>query len=266
MGAQGGRCAAPGYVGTPRSKHIDVDDDEGRKMMESIQSEINPVSIMTRQLDRENNADMVVTKSLSRATVDKRMSRIPTVFLVSLIKKIEAASEESKMCQMDQVKQESLGRRLKRLGMESKRMEGDGNCQFRSIAFNLFGSQEHHAVSRKAAVAHMKKHSDFFSMFFDGPADFKAYLRDMARSRTWGDELTLRAVVEAYGCVMHVITSEPANWYLVYKPESTGDRDPTVARSPKGRVLPRIGKDVFLSYVSPIHYDAIVARPNLAKE
>lgn len=134
-------------------------------------------------------------------------------------------------------------------------MAGDGNCQFRSLAFNLFGSQSYHAVVRKAAVEHMRKHADFFELFFDG--EFDDYLKGMAINRTWGDELTLRAIVEAYGCVAHVLTSEPSNWYLVYHPEST-EIDDNIATAPKGLSLPPVGKEVFVSYISPIHYNAIV--------
>lgn len=92
--------------------------------------------------------------------------------------------------------------------------------QFRALADQLLGSQEHHAITRAAAVAHMHASADYFGMFFEGPAEFKAYLKAMGRSRTWGDELTLRAAVEAFGCVAHVVTSEEQNWYLVYTPEA----------------------------------------------
>ena len=40
----------------------------------------------------------------------------------------------------------------------------------------------------------------------------------MRRSKTWGNELTLRAVADALGCVVHVVTSNEANWYLQYVP------------------------------------------------
>merc|ERR1712217_148086 len=110
----------------------------------------------------------------------------------------------------------------------------------------------------RSAVEHMKRNSDFFHVFFEHEKEFQEYLSKMKRNRTWGDELTLRAAVEAYGCVAHVITSEPSNWYLVYQPEC--ERDPKVAQRPKGTQLPPVGKLVFLSYISPIHYNAIVAR------
>ncbi|CAM9405351.1 unnamed protein product, partial [Heterosigma akashiwo] len=40
----------------------------------------------------------------------------------------------------------------------------------------------------------------------------------MRKSRTWGDELTLRAVAEEYGVRVHVMTSTEENWYLHYDP------------------------------------------------
>ncbi|KAJ1444589.1 hypothetical protein M885DRAFT_552551 [Pelagophyceae sp. CCMP2097] len=163
-----------------------------------------------------------------------------------------------------------LEARLRDLGLGSHIMDGDGNCQFRSLAFNFFGSQRHHLFVRQAAVEHMRLHADFFGMFFDGQPELDRYLEGMSRPRTWGDELTLRASVEAYGCVAHLVTSEPANWYLVYQ----ADVDPVDASAsnaaaasaavqptpPPGLRNPPRSKDVFLSYVSPIHYNAVVCR------
>ena len=153
--------------------------------------------------------------------------------------------------------QSNLERRLDSLGLSTLEMEGDGNCQFRALADQLFGHQKHHAVTRQAAVEQMRRNADFFGMYFEDALEFAAYLKDMARSRTWGDELTLRAAVEAYGCSAHVITSEPANWYLVYQPESEPLRSLPL---PKDAAAPRCGKEVFISYISPIHYNAVQAR------
>jgi len=154
----------------------------------------------------------------------------------------------------------SLSKRLDTFGMKVLECEADGNCQFRSMAFNLFGNQADHAALRKAAVAHMRKHHEFFSIFFESKSAFKYYLKKMARLGTWGDELTLRAVVEAYACEAHVLTTESANWHLVYLPENTNPRDLKIAACPKGKKLPRERKLIFLSYISPLHYDAVVAR------
>uniref|UniRef100_A0A6T8AMC3 OTU domain-containing protein n=1 Tax=Prymnesium polylepis TaxID=72548 RepID=A0A6T8AMC3_9EUKA len=186
----------------------------------------------------------------------KRMSRFDTQDRKEMIKGIEAMSSNDST----ELPPKGLDARLATLGLQMEIMEGDGNCQFRAAAFNLFGAQSHHAVVRQSAVAQMKKHSDFFGIYFEGPDEFKRYVREMSRSRTWGDELTLRAIVEAYGCEAHVITSEEANWYLAYSPETEEERDAAVAFCPKGHAMPRPRKQIFLSYISPIHYNAVCAQ------
>jgi hypothetical protein len=42
-------------------------------------------------------------------------------------------------------------RRLAKLQLDMHVVRGDGNCQFRSVSFNLFGSQDYHLVVRKKA-------------------------------------------------------------------------------------------------------------------
>ena len=74
-----------------------------------------------------------------------------------------------------------LEKRLRAIGMQMCVMEGDGNCQFRSMAFNLFGSQSHHRIVRHAACGHMQEHADFYSIFFDGSVQFNSYLANMRR-------------------------------------------------------------------------------------
>ncbi|CAE7423467.1 OTU11 [Symbiodinium natans] len=194
--------------------------------------------------------------SFQKMATSLRMSRMGTMKREQMIQEVAAAAPEQGL------KGASLETRLATFGMQMLEMEGDGNCQFRSMAFNLFGQQDYHASPRQAAVRHMKKHSDFFGVFFEDQAEFSRYLQNMARNGTWGDELTLRAVVEAYGCIAHVVTSEPANWHLVYEPEGPDAPDLDVAVCPKGMGLPKSRKRIFLSYISPIHYNAIISRPH----
>ena len=46
----------------------------------------------------------------------------------------------------------------------------------------------------------------------------------MSMSRTWGDELTLRACSDSFQVPIHVVQSTVDNWYLVYEPSEAGDR------------------------------------------
>ena len=189
-----------------------------------------------------------------------RMSRMSFGSRGMLVKKLEAASKGNLPRQPGGHAAVLLDR-LAGLGLASVEMDGDGNCQFRALADQLLGSQRHHEIVRAAAVAHMRAAADYFGMFFETADEFHDYLTDMGHSCTWGDELTLRAAVEAFGCVAHVVTSEPSNWYLVYTPEAPPPDEvcALVGQRCRGskRPQPPSGKEVFINYISPIHYNAV---------
>ena len=124
--------------------------------------------------------------------------------------------------------------------MRSVSVGDDGNCQFRSLSLQLYGDEGFHGSVRTAAVEHMRCEAAFFGAMFER-GEFETYVEDMANPKTWGDELTLRAVADALGCAVHVVTSNEANWYLQYTPTDE---------------LP-VRKHLFLTYVAPVHYDAL---------
>ena len=147
-----------------------------------------------------------------------------------------------------------LRQRVDFAGVKVVHMEDDGNCQFRSLAHELYGSQEHHGVVRRRVVEWMTARRDEYSFFVGDDAEFSEYLEKMAKSRTWGDEPSLRAACDAYGCVVHVVTTEHENWLMNYSPASlsfSGDY-------PLDCDLPPGTRECFLAYVSPIHYNVIV--------
>lgn len=53
-----------------------------------------------------------------------------------------------------------------------------------------------------------------------------------------------RAACEALGVVINVVTSDPENWFLRYVPAHS-----------------LVKREIFLSYVSPVHYNSIRRRP-----
>ena len=136
-----------------------------------------------------------------------------------------------------------LEARLARLGFGLAVMKDDGNCQFRALSHQLFGTQAHHKEVRAEAVAHIRANEEVFAPFFTG-GEMVRYLAAMGRDRTWGDELTLRAVCDSFGVVLYIVQSTQENWLLTYEPEG---------RSSKRRSSKRL----FLTYLSPVHYNAI---------
>lgn len=132
--------------------------------------------------------------------------------------------------------------RLKSLSLEIDSQAGDGNCQFRALSVGLYGKPDYYKNIRREAISYIKRNSKDFQAFLG--EDFKDWTKQMSRDGVWGDELTLRASCEAYGVVVNVVTSDESNWFLRYIPEST-----------------LIKHELFLSYIAPVHYDAIKRRP-----
>jgi len=87
-----------------------------------------------------------------------------------------------------------LKQRLSYYGLHMLQVGGDGNCQFRSASQQLFGTEAHHGYVRQQAVEYMRSHKALFSGFCADAVEFERYLARIARDRTWGDELTLRAI------------------------------------------------------------------------
>jgi len=134
--------------------------------------------------------------------------------------------------------EERLAERLSRLGLQEVEQVGDGNCQFRAISHQLYDTPSWHVLVRRKVVAQMKQDSDYYRGFL--AEEFESYAEEMSRTGTWGDELTLRAAADCLGITIHVVTSDPENWYIVYEP--------------KERLLE---KEAFLSYIAPIHFNSI---------
>ena len=134
-----------------------------------------------------------------------------------------------------------LHQRLSFRRLEIVDIPSDGNCQFRALSFELFGSEEHHLKIRTVAVAWLAEHGATYSGFIGDEADWWAYLGRMRDPGEWGDELTLRAVSDAYGVIVHLVTSERDYFNILYEPKE--------ARPPH--------RHVFLAYVAPVHYNAV---------
>ena len=137
-----------------------------------------------------------------------------------------------------------LEERLAFLKLRTIESKDDGNCQFRSISRELYGSEKHHFAVRTAVAAHMRTNRVLFEPYVGDASDFDRYMQSMDMNKTWGDELTLRAAADAFGVEIHVITTDKEHYLLQY--------DPDASKSPR---------KLFLSYVSPIHYNTV--QPNI---
>jgi hypothetical protein len=144
-----------------------------------------------------------------------------------------------------------LEQRLENAGLVRLKMDSDGNCQFRSVAQELYGSPHRHKEVRDACVDYIGRNPDQFSIFFETGHQFESYRTKMKRDRVWGDEITLRAISDIYQTRIHLLTSDKGAFYHVYQPEAglPGAFSPGANK--------HVGKNIFLVYFNRCHYDVL---------
>uniref|UniRef100_A0A7N2R3F2 OTU domain-containing protein n=1 Tax=Quercus lobata TaxID=97700 RepID=A0A7N2R3F2_QUELO len=89
---------------------------------------------------------------------------------------------------------ERLSERLVTYGLAELQMEGDGNCQFRAVADQLFRNPDYHKHVRKQVIKQLKH----FRKFYEGyvPEKYRSYIKKMKKSGEWGDHITLQAAAD----------------------------------------------------------------------
>ena len=132
-----------------------------------------------------------------------------------------------------------LRRRLDGLGLRENEVDGDGNCQFRAIADQLYGSSDRYAEVRANIVEHIRSNSSRYSAFV--PESYDAYIENMGRDGTWGDHVTLHAASNVYDLEIRVYTSYDGNWEQVIRPTNNGN-------------IPRA---IQLSFYAELHYNSV---------
>ncbi|XP_022550839.2 OVARIAN TUMOR DOMAIN-containing deubiquitinating enzyme 11 isoform X1 [Brassica napus] len=99
-----------------------------------------------------------------------------------------------------------LSVRLATYGLAELQMQGDGNCQFRALADQLFGNPDYHKHVRKHIVKQLKEQRKLYEGYV--PMKYRHYTRKMKKSGEWGDHVTLQAAADRHNC-----SSKPRSAY-----------------------------------------------------
>lgn len=110
-------------------------------------------------------------------------------------------------------------------GLVRKEIPKDGACLFRAFSEQIYGTQEHHAKTRKICIDTIRDNEEDFKGFIhDIPFDH--YLEVMSKPYTWGGHLELTALSKAYSVnfkvyktpnqIININTTYPRTLQLCY--------------------------------------------------
>ncbi|CAK0846631.1 unnamed protein product [Prorocentrum cordatum] len=149
---------------------------------------------------------------------------------------------------------EILAPRLRERGLVRLETEPLGNCQFLAVARSA-GLADSHESLREQACDYMSTLKDMF-MGFAGvdDLDYDAYVADMRKDGTWGDELTLTALAHLLMRPIFVIsdTTDPAYVLEALPPAAVSRR--------------AWGPEIWVVHQGERHYEATAPAPAPASE
>ena len=111
---------------------------------------------------------------------------------------------------------------LKKRGFEMIEQEGDGNCLFRAVSLQVYGSSDNHAEVRERCIDYMAQNEEHFSDFIAASSDdemiiphdkkymsaFQAYIVRKRISGVHGNHTEIQALSELFNRPVEVYTPE----------------------------------------------------------
>ena len=109
-------------------------------------------------------------------------------------------------------KELAIIRKLYSKGQNVKKMEEDGNCQFRAISDQLYGEMYHNEI-REICTEYLLIEQDYFKDFTTIPNNFGSYVQNMKKKGIWGGNIELQALSEIYNIKIEIYVwdDEPIN-------------------------------------------------------
>ncbi|XP_044482419.1 OVARIAN TUMOR DOMAIN-containing deubiquitinating enzyme 12-like isoform X2 [Mangifera indica] len=164
--------------------------------------------------------------------VGKRLNRmVPVPHVPRINREIPSIDEAT-------LDHQRLLERLQVYDLVERKVQGDGNCQFRALSDQIYRTPEHHEFVRHQVVNQLKSYLEIYEGYV--PMAYGDYLEKMSKSGEWGDHVTLQAAADLYGVKIFVITSFKDTCYIEILPD-----------------VERSNRVIYLSFWAEVHYNSI---------
>ena len=139
-----------------------------------------------------------------------------------------------------------LTERLRLIGLIPHDVGGSGDCFFKSVSHQLYGTADLHLEIRMAGISHLQNYPELYIESISDDS-WNNYIQHMSKQGTWCDNIIMQAVANACNCVIHITQSN------IHSPEGT---ILTPVAEQEGR------KTIFIGYINELHYVSTMTDKN----
>ena len=139
-----------------------------------------------------------------------------------------------------------LSQRLAQIGLIPHDVGGSGDCSFKSVSHQLYGTADLHVEVRIAGISHLHNYPE---LYIESISDdtWENYIKQMSIPGTWCDHLIIQAVANAFNCVIHIT-------------ESNANSLQATIITPV--LQQEIQQTIFIGYINDLHYVSTVTHSN----
>lgn len=142
-----------------------------------------------------------------------------------------------------------LSDKLKHISLMPYDVGGSGDCFFRSVSHQLYGTADLHFQIHLSGIAHLNNHPE---LYVESTVDdtWENYVKQMSNSGTWCDNVIIQAVANSHNCVIHITESD------FNKPDGTIIYPASTTYREKKQIV------IFIGYINGFHYVSTVPLSN----
>ena len=140
--------------------------------------------------------------------------------------------------------------RLSELGRTAIETGGGGDCFFRSVSHQVYGSPNDHFYVRSLGIQHLTHHPELF-IESNTEYSWQTYLNNMKQQGTWADGIIIQAVANALNLTINII-------------ESNTNFSPVTVINPIN--TERDSRNIYIGHIGELHYVSTEVKSNLNPE
>ena len=163
-------------------------------------------------------------------------------------KTIHTSNNDSSVT-LSQTQEEKFKEIMRKNNFEIREVRGDGNCLFRAVSDQIYGSDSHYEIVRQRCMDYLKVQKKYFELFIED--DFDEYIKEKRKNGVWGDDIELEVLSEIYNRPIEIYcgSANPSKCFHEEKQKNICDEG--IVSSP-----------IRLSYHGKNHYNSVIPLKN----